>query len=59
MKEKVKSLDLLSKSANVVVRYQQGTQLHQEQTFAALIPSGILYPDTECLIGWTVIDPGF
>jgi adenylosuccinate synthase len=48
----------------VVVRYQGGvnaghTVVVQDQTFKLhLIPSGILYPDTECIIGsGTVIDP--
>jgi adenylosuccinate synthase len=61
---KGKITDLLSKSADVVVRYQGGvnaghTVVVDEQTFKLhLIPSGILYPDTECIIGsGTVIDP--
>lgn len=61
---KGKITDLLSKSADVVVRYQGGvnaghTLVVQGQTFKLhLIPSGILYPDTECIIGCgTVIDP--
>ncbi|GAB4140182.1 MAG: adenylosuccinate synthase [Cyanobacteria bacterium J069] len=61
---KGKITDLLSKSADVVVRYQGGvnaghTVVVQEQTFKLhLIPSGILYPATECIIGsGTVIDP--
>jgi adenylosuccinate synthase len=61
---KGKITDLLSKSADVVVRYQGGvnaghTVVVQEQTFKLhLIPSGILYPKTECIIGCgTVIDP--
>ena len=61
---KGKITDLLSKSADVVVRYQGGvnaghTVVVQEQTFKLhLIPSGILYPDTQCIIGsGTVIDP--
>lgn len=61
---KGKITDLLSKSANVVVRYQGGvnaghTVVVKDQTFKLhLIPSGILYPDTECIIGsGTVIDP--
>ncbi|HEY9598085.1 MAG TPA: adenylosuccinate synthase, partial [Cyanophyceae cyanobacterium] len=51
-------------SADVVVRYQGGvnaghTVVVQGQTFKLhLIPSGILYPNTECIIGsGTVIDP--
>jgi adenylosuccinate synthase len=61
---KGKITDLLSKSADVVVRYQGGvnaghTVVVQNQTFKLhLIPSGILYPATECIIGsGTVIDP--
>jgi adenylosuccinate synthase len=61
---KGKITDLLSKSADVVVRYQGGvnaghTVVVQNQTFKLhLIPSGILYPNTECIIGCgTVIDP--
>ena len=62
---KGKITDLLSRSAHVVVRYQGGvnaghTVVVKDQTFKLhLIPSGILYPDTECVIGsGTVIDPG-
>lgn len=61
---KGKITDLLSKSADVVVRYQGGvnaghTVVVKDQTFKLhLIPSGILYPDTECVIGsGTVVDP--
>ena len=61
---KGKITDLLSKSADVVVRYQGGvnaghTVVVNGQTLKLhLIPSGILYPDTECIIGsGTVIDP--
>lgn len=61
---KGKITDLLSKSADVVVRYQGGvnaghTVVVKDQTFKLhLIPSGILYPSTECIIGaGTVIDP--
>ncbi len=61
---KGKITDLLSRSADVVVRYQGGvnaghTIVVQGQTFKLhLIPSGILYPKTECVIGCgTVIDP--
>ncbi|MFM7326238.1 MAG: adenylosuccinate synthetase, partial [Nodosilinea sp.] len=62
---KGKITDLLSGSADVVVRYQGGvnaghTVVVKDRTFKLhLIPSGILYPDTECVIGsGTVIDPG-
>lgn len=61
---KGKITDLLSKSADMVVRYQGGvnaghTVVVQDRTFKLhLIPSGILYPNTECIIGsGTVIDP--
>lgn len=61
---KGKITDLLSRSAHVVVRYQGGvnaghTVVVKDQTFKLhLIPSGILYADTECVIGnGTVIDP--
>jgi adenylosuccinate synthase len=61
---KGKITDLLSRSADVVVRYQGGvnaghTVVVKDQTFKLhLIPSGILYPDTDCIIGsGTVIDP--
>jgi adenylosuccinate synthase len=61
---KGKITDLLSRSADVVVRYQGGvnaghTVVVKDQTFKLhLIPSGILYPSTECIIGaGTVIDP--
>jgi adenylosuccinate synthase len=61
---KGKITDLLSKSADMVVRYQGGvnaghTVVVEDQTFKLhLIPSGILYPNTECIIGaGTVIDP--
>ncbi len=61
---KGKITDLLSKSADVVVRYQGGvnaghTVVVEGETFKLhLIPSGILYPGTDCIIGCgTVIDP--
>ncbi len=61
---KGKITDLLSRSADVVVRYQGGvnaghTVVVRDQTFKLhLIPSGILYPKTECVIAsGTVIDP--
>ncbi len=61
---KGKITDLLSRSAHVVVRYQGGvnaghTVVVRDRTFKLhLIPSGILYPETECIIGsGTVIDP--
>ena len=61
---KGKITDLLSRSADVVVRYQGGvnaghTVVVDDQIFKLhLIPSGILYPSTDCIIGsGTVIDP--
>ena len=61
---KGKITDLLSSSADVVVRSQGGvnaghTVVVDGQTFKLhLIPSGILYPNKECIIGsGTVIDP--
>ena len=61
---KGKITDLLSENAHVVVRYQGGvnaghTVVVGSQTFKLhLIPSGILYPKTQCLIAsGTVIDP--
>jgi adenylosuccinate synthase len=61
---KGKITDLLSKSADLVVRYQGGvnaghTVVVRDRTFKLhLIPSGILYPNTDCIIGCgTVIDP--
>jgi len=61
---KGKITDLLSRSADVVVRSQGGvnaghTVVVQGQTFKLhLIPSGILYRNTDCIIGsGTVIDP--
>ncbi len=61
---KGKITDLLSRSADVVVRYQGGsnaghTVVLNNQTFKLhLIPSGILNPKTDCVIGGgTVIDP--
>ena len=61
---KGKITDLLSRSADVVVRYQGGvnaghTIVVDERVLKLhLIPSGILYPDTICLIGsGTVVDP--
>jgi adenylosuccinate synthase len=61
---KGKITDLLSRSADVVVRYQGGvnaghTIVVEERVLKLhLIPSGILYPDTTCLIGsGTVVDP--
>ena len=61
---KGKITDLLSRSADVVVRYQGGVNaghtivVDGQVLKLHLIPSGILYPDTTCLIGsGTVVDP--
>ncbi|MEO1132681.1 MAG: adenylosuccinate synthase [Cyanobacteria bacterium J06639_1] len=61
---KGKITDLLSEKADIVVRYQGGvnaghTVVVGDRTFKLhLIPSGILYPDTQCAIAsGTVIDP--
>ncbi len=61
---KGKITDLLSRSADVVVRYQGGVNaghtivVDQKVLKLHLIPSGILYPETICLIGsGTVVDP--
>ena len=61
---KGKITDLLSRSADVVVRYQGGVNAGHTIVVDGkvlklhLIPSGILYPDTMCLIGsGTVVDP--
>jgi adenylosuccinate synthase len=61
---KGKITDLLSRSADVVVRYQGGVNaghtivVDDRVLKLHLIPSGILYPSTTCLIGaGTVVDP--
>lgn len=61
---KGKITDLLSRSADVVVRYQGGVNaghtivVDDRVLKLHLIPSGILYPETVCLIGsGTVVDP--
>jgi adenylosuccinate synthase len=61
---KGKVVDLLSAEANRIVRFQGGNNaghtlvVHGEQTIFHLVPSGILYPDTRCLIGnGVVVDP--
>ena len=61
---KGKITDLLSRSADVVVRYQGGVNAGHTIVVDGkvlklhLIPSGILYPQTICLIGsGTVVDP--
>ena len=61
---KGKIVDWLSERADVVVRYQGGVNaghtivVDGQVLKLHLIPSGILYPDTVCLIGsGTVVDP--
>ena len=61
---KGKIVDLLSEQADVVVRYQGGhnaghTVVLGEETFVLhLIPSGILHPGKQCVIGnGVVVDP--
>ncbi len=61
---KGKITDLLSRSADIVVRYQGGVNaghtivVDNEVLKLHLIPSGILYKNTTCLIGsGTVVDP--
>ena len=61
---KGKITDLLSRSADMVVRYQGGVNaghtivVDDRVLKLHLIPSGILYPETICLIGpGTVVDP--
>lgn len=61
---KGKIVDLLSKDADIVARYQGGANaghsivLKGEKYILHLIPSGILHPQTVCVIGnGVVIDP--
>jgi adenylosuccinate synthase len=61
---KGKVVDLLSARANKVVRFQGGNNaghtlvVNGEKSVFHVIPSGILYPDTRCLIGnGVVVDP--
>jgi adenylosuccinate synthase len=58
-------VDLLAERSDVVARYQGGnnaghTIVADEQVYKLhLVPSGILYPGTLCVIGnGTVVDPG-
>ncbi|OGP72187.1 MAG: adenylosuccinate synthase [Deltaproteobacteria bacterium RBG_13_58_19] len=58
---KGKIVDLLTESAQMVVRYQGGNNaghtlvVGQEKFIFHLIPSGILHPNTTCLIGNGVV----
>ena len=61
---KGKIVDELAMSADYVVRYQGGSNaghrvVHEKGEFAfRLVPSGILYPNTTCVIGnGVVVDP--
>lgn len=61
---KAKVVDLLSKNADYIVRYQGGSNaghtvaVDSKKYKFHLIPSGILYPGKVCMIGpGTVIDP--
>ena len=61
---KGKVVDFLSQDADIVVRYQGGSnaghtiEIGAERYVLHLVPSGILYPDKTCVIGnGLVIDP--
>jgi adenylosuccinate synthase len=61
---KGKIVDELAMSADIVVRYQGGSNaghrvVHDKGEFSfRLVPSGILYPNTTCIIGnGVVVDP--
>lgn len=61
---KAKVIDYLSKETDIVVRYQGGAnaghtvKVGEEKYIFRLIPSGILYPKTICVLGGgMVIDP--
>lgn len=61
---KGKTVDYLTKDAELVVRYQGGNNaghtvvVNGQETVLHLIPCGILHPDCTCIIGnGTVIDP--
>lgn len=61
---KGKIIDELSMQADFVVRYQGGTNaghrvVHEKGEFSfQIVPSGILYPNTTCIIGnGVVVDP--
>src|SRR5215472_4086451 len=61
---KGKIVDELSMHADFVVRYQGGSNaghrvVHEQSEFAfCLVPSGILFPNTNCVIGnGVVVDP--
>ena len=61
---KAKVIDYLSSEINIIVRYQGGAnaghtvKVGNETYIFHLIPSGILYPDTTCVLGnGVVLDP--
>src|SRR3989338_9371410 len=61
---KGKIVDYYAKEANIVARFQGGNNaghtivVNGKQTILHLIPSGILHPHTQCLIGsGVVVDP--
>lgn len=61
---KGKLVDVLSEQATIVARYQGGAnaghtvRVDEDEFILHLIPSGILYPDTRCLLGnGVVVDP--
>ncbi len=61
---KAKVIDYLSGEINIIVRYQGGAnaghtvKVKDETYIFHLIPSGILYPDTVCVLGnGVVLDP--
>ncbi len=61
---KGKIVDLLSREANYVIRYQGGAnaghtiKFDDQEMVLHLIPSGIFHPDSQCIIGnGVVVDP--
>jgi len=61
---KGKLVDVLSEQATIVARYQGGAnaghtvRVEEDEFILHLIPSGILYPKTRCLLGnGVVVDP--
>jgi adenylosuccinate synthase len=61
---KGKIVDVLSESASIVVRYQGGANaghtvvLDEEEFVLHQVPTGVLQPDTQCMIGnGVVLDP--
>ena len=61
---KGKIIDVLTRDAEMVIRYQGGNnaghtvEIGSEKFVLHLIPSGILHPGTDCIIGnGVVVDP--